>query len=370
MDHTAISIFMLNLPVWKVNGETFTNKLHAKLASKRLDKDIHFDLYDSKFLDFDWAYDDPESFESILARRCKQLRDTHRYIRLFYSGGHDSHTMLLSFLQSNTHVDEIVINIYSYWQTSKREHVDDYTRDHPLNREQFRAAIPFIKKISSTIPKTKITIETLTGDYLNSSEDFTSTIQQNSMDITVDKILHRKMLFGEDKTHGAVNLLGAEKPRLKRVDGRYYWYCLDNNITGTGTHDTQSEMFYITPGMPELHRKQCHMMLRWVKQNYPTADNIDFLNSIKDDNERQSLNESFRWPLWHNESNLGLGKKVLSEGELYATQAADEKTLQLLKIDNIKTIMDRALVNNSDFADQHSPYNYAPCFSYQYYIGR
>ena len=103
------------------------------------------------------------------------------------------------------------------------------------------------------------------------------------------------------------------------------------------------------------------MMLRWVKQNYPKADNIDFLNNIKDDNERQRLNESFRWPLWHNESNLGLGKKVLSEGELYATQADSEKTLQLLKIDKIKTIMEKARENNIDVADQHSPYYYAPC---------
>jgi len=370
MGHTAISIFMLNLPVWKVNGETFTNKLHAKLASKRLDKDIHFDLYDSKFLDFDWAYDDPESFESILARRCKQLRDTHKYIRLFYSGGHDSHTMLLSFLQSNTHVDEIVINIYSYWQTSKTEHVDDYTRNHPLNREQFRAAIPFIKKISSTIPKTKITIETLTGDYLNSNEGFGDTLQQNTMDITVDKMLHRKMLFGEDKIQGAINLLGAEKPRLKRVDGRYYWFCVDSNLVSINSHGTESEMFYITPDMPELHRKQCHMMLRWIKKHYPHEQDIDFLNQLNSDAERQSLNESFRWPLWHNESNLGLGKKVISRDDQYASFADSEKTLQLLKIDKIRTIMESAREQHTDIADSNSAYYYAPSFSYQYYIGR
>jgi len=367
--HEGSPVMIVNLPVWKVKGQTFTNKFSAVLAGKRQNEKIHFDLYDDTFLDFDWAYDDPETFESILARRCKQLRETHKYVRLFYSGGHDSHTMLLSFLKSNTHIDEIVINVYSYWQNKNNQHIDEYTRNHPLNREQFKAAIPFVKKIASSVPKTKITIETLTGDYIGSSEDFTGTIQQNTMDVTVDKMLHRKMLFGEDKIQGAVNLLGAEKPKLKRIDGRYYWYCLDSNITGVSTHGTQSEMFYITPDMPELHRKQCHMMLRWVKQNYPTAGDIDFLNGIKDDNERQSLNESFRWPLWHNESNLGLGKKVISGGELYATQAGDEKTLQLLKIDNIKTIMEKARENNSDVADQHSPFYYASCFSYQYYIG-
>lgn len=361
---------MTNLPTWRVGKKTFTNKLGAVLAGKRNKEKIHFDLYDNVFLDYDWAYNDPETFESILARRCKQLRQTYSYIRLFYSGGHDSHTMLLSFLQSNIHIDEIVINVYSYWQNKNNEHIDEYTREHPLNREQFKAAIPFVKKIASSIPKTKVTIETLTGDYLTSNENFSHTIQQNSMDVTVDKMLHRKMLFGEDKIQGAVNLLGAEKPRLKRIDSRYYWYYLDSHINGVSTYGTQSEMFYITPDMPELHRKQCHMMLRWVKQNHPTAADIDFLNNIKDDVERQSLNESYRCPLWHNESNLGLGKKVISNNDLYAIQADSEKTLQLLKVDNIKTIMEKARENNKDVADEHSPYHYAPCFSYQYYLGR
>jgi len=178
------------------------------------------------------------------------------------------------------------------------------------------------------------------------------------------------MLFGEEKIKGAINLLGAEKPRLKRMEGRYYWVCTDNNLVGTISYATESEMFYITPDMPELHRKQCHMMLRWIKKHYPDEQNIEFTHRLKDDSERQSFNESFRWPLWHNESNLGLGKKVISKNDQYASFADSEKTLQLLKIDKIKTIMESAREQRTDIADSGSAYHYSPSFSYQYYIGR
>lgn len=361
---------MLNLPVWKVNGETFTNKLGAKLASKRLNKHIHFDLYDSKFLDFDWAYDDPESFESILYRRCKQLREKHNYIRLFYSGGHDSHTMLLAFMQSNTHIDEIVINIYAYWQQKSRLQNDQYTKNHPLNREQFRAAIPFIKKIASTIPRTKITIEHITGDYLLSTEGFSSTIQQNSLDITDDKMLHRKALFGEEKQHGVVNLLGAEKPRLKREGGKFYWYALDSNFVGVSSHGTNTGMFYVTPEMPELHRKQCHLMMKWIKQHFADGKDIDMSpNNLLDDRLRLDLNNTIRWPIWHPESNLGMGKKILSKNENYTGYADNEKTLILLEVPLVKRLMDNSVIENKTLVNKDKPYQYQPCFSYRYYLG-
>lgn len=361
----------MTLPTWQVNEKTFTNKLGAIVESSNGKNPIHFDFYDRTFLDYDWAHDDLETFDSILTRRCKQLREKYNYIRLFYSGGHDSHTMLLSFLKSNTHIDEIVINIYSYWQKKQSDVTDEYTKNHPLNREQFRAAIPFVKKITGNIPRTKITIEQMSGHYLNSDDNFMSSIQQNCMDITVDKMLHRKMLFNHSNIPNSVNLLGAEKPHLKKIDGRYFWYMVDNDIVGQATHDTSTEMFYITPDMPELHRKQCHIMMHWIKSNYPKADNTDFLNGIQDDQIRQSLNDYIRWPLWHNESNIGLGKKVISKQDPLAGIAADEKTLQTLKITKIKNLMEDARNKIGHLStDPKSNYFFTPCFSYKYYIGR
>ena len=56
-----ISIPMLDLPVWSVGSKTFTNKFTAMVAGKNTKNSIHFDLYDSAFLDFDWEYVDPET---------------------------------------------------------------------------------------------------------------------------------------------------------------------------------------------------------------------------------------------------------------------------------------------------------------------
>jgi len=370
LSSTKISISMLDLPVWRIGSKTFTNKFTAMIAGKNTEANIHFDLYDSAFLNFEWEHDDPETLQSILYRRCKQLREKHNYIRLFYSGGHDSHTMLLAFMQSNTHVDEIVINIYAYWQQKSRLQNDQYTKDHPLNRELFRAAIPFIKKIASTIPRTKITIEHITGDYLLSTEGFSSTIQQNSLDITDDKMLHRKALFGEEKQHGVVNLLGAEKPRLKREGGKFYWYALDSNFVGVSSHGTNTGMFYVTPEMPELHRKQCHLMMKWIKQHFADGKDIDMSpNNLLDDRLRLDLNNTIRWPIWHPESNLGMGKKILSKNENYTGYADNEKTLILLEVPLVKRLMDNSVIENKTLVNKDKPYQYQPCFSYRYYLG-
>ena len=111
-------------------------------------------------------------------------------------------------------------------------------------------------------------------------------------------------------------------------------------------------------------------MMHWIKSNYPKADNIDFLNGIQDDQIRQSLNDYIRWPLWHNESNIGLGKKVISKQDPMADIADAEKTLQILKITKIKNLMDDARNKIGHLStDSKSNYFFTPCFSYKYYIG-
>ena len=113
------------------------------------------------------------------------------------------------------------------------------------------------------------------------------------------------------------------------------------------------------------------MMMHWIKSNYPNADNTDFLNGIQDDQIRQSLNDYIRWSLWHNESNLGLGKKVISKQDPMADIVNDEKTLQMLKITKIKNLMEDARDKVGHLAiDPKLNYYFAPCFSYKYYIGQ
>lgn len=359
---------MIKQPVWRSNGEVYYNKFQAMVKNKdKLDK-VHFDFYDDQFLDVDWSIKDHESLESIAYRRCSQLREKFSYIKLFYSGGHDSHTMLLSFIKSNTFIDEIVINIYTYWEKKNNSLNDEYTRNHPLNREQFRAAIPFVKKISNLLPKTKISIEYLSGKYLGSNDRFVNTIFQNSFDLTFDKMIHRNMLFGRT-TNNVVNLVGGEKPMLTRLDGNYYWYCPDNHVLGVTGHESQTEMFYITPDLPELHRKQCHLMLSWIKNKYPDKHDIDFVNNLKNDNERQSLNDYIRMPLWHNESNLGLGKKVISHDDPMAGIADSEKFLHTIKHNQLKVIMDTVSDQYYELLQPNS-YHFKPYNSYLHFIGK
>jgi hypothetical protein len=56
-----------------------------------------------------WAIPIATPFSTLLEQRARQLRDQYKYIRFFYSGGADSHTVLLTFLKLQLPIEEIVL---------------------------------------------------------------------------------------------------------------------------------------------------------------------------------------------------------------------------------------------------------------------
>jgi len=55
-------------------------------------------------------YNPKESFLELLKQRALQLRNSYKYLILYYSGGSDSATVLQTFINNNIPLDEIVIN--------------------------------------------------------------------------------------------------------------------------------------------------------------------------------------------------------------------------------------------------------------------
>ena len=62
------------------------------------------------------------------------------------------------------------------------------------------------------------------------------------------------------------NITGKEKPQLVYNKGRWYTYFLDINME---QQPTQVNFFVDNP---EIHAKQCHMLLKAIKKNIPFED--------------------------------------------------------------------------------------------------
>ena len=88
---------------WLVDGIAFDNKFQAIQAADGKMSKITFNAYLPEFFSkIYWKQEPTESLDQLIKLRCEQLRDTYSYIRVMYSGGADSTTMLNAFIKNNT----------------------------------------------------------------------------------------------------------------------------------------------------------------------------------------------------------------------------------------------------------------------------
>lgn len=202
----------------------------------------------------------------LLRMRCWQLRDKYEHIYLLYSGGWDSHTALMAFVDNNVPLDYIVV----YDRTS---HIIDH---------EFDDAIASAKQIIKDHNlKTELVVYDIPWDYHakiyeQAGEDFiylpgcqlcfnqtTRIVKHEALDSLLD--IKSKHAFGT-----AVYIEAIDKPRVNLWEGRWYQFFIDAAIypyIGKGG----IEMFYYTPDLPDLQLKQAYMSIRYFEYKINTT---------------------------------------------------------------------------------------------------
>ena len=94
---------------------------------------------------FDFTVEPKEDLSTLLANEAFKLREEHDHIRLFYSGGTDSHAVLNAFVKNKIHIDEIVCYKSGFQDA-------DYEID--------RFAIPYLNNLKQELSNTSIKIMT------------------------------------------------------------------------------------------------------------------------------------------------------------------------------------------------------------------
>jgi len=107
------------LGYYSIGLQNFASKIDACiLGTKVIDRlnlnvnpfnIVKWHFNDEVFDNYDWRVEPEESLDELYNKRARTLRDQYDYIIISYSGGADSHNMLMSFLRQGLFVDEIVI---------------------------------------------------------------------------------------------------------------------------------------------------------------------------------------------------------------------------------------------------------------------
>lgn len=311
-------------PHYLVAGKPYYSKLQAIFETKKLSQQLNtspwqilkFSCFDN-LANYDFSTEPTETYQELCIQRARQLRDKYSYIRLYYSGGVDSHTTLRSFYLAGSPIDEIVV--------IKNATVGD---DTPSNIETTRVVIPNISKIQAWFPAAKIKLLDYvfdvnvknTSDAAEWRSRMTRLVpgwhltRNPSTAFDIDNTL----LDAFDKSSHC-ELVGEPKPNIVRKNGEWYTYLVDNQIEGV-LPLPGLEMFHFSADFPQLYVKQCHMLKGHYEKQMVGHPDSHSLELTKDFNQKNVFTERYNeWDLeQHSRLHNDFAKKTSADGEQYA----------------------------------------------------
>lgn len=314
---------------WEVDGERYYRKTEALVASAQNNNShVTFNYYNDAFSKYNWLIEPTETFEELAAMRAHQLRDSNRYIRLWYSGGADSHTMLRTFIDNNIHIDEIV--------AVRSSPINDF--NGRANREANLRSIPYLKSIQCMIPKTKISMVDISAEqylrYYKTENWHHDAIAFSFSDDPGTLLGSREAIeqFSQLKIHpGGVEVAGGDKPKIIRRDGIYYTTIVDSAFHYL--YWANAKEFYTTAEFPMLHSKQCHEMKHILERWYPKDQDItsDIYNPLTIDPEFKKEWYHCCRQIINYKVDLGKGWRLLSPKTQLRWNDAVDKHPELIK---------------------------------------
>jgi hypothetical protein len=269
------------LPHWIVNGEAYYNQLSAWQAIKSSGEDGRFYFNEYAYDQYDWSQDPKESWDSLVHARCLQLRQRYTKLKLLYSAGRDSYHVLTSFARYNIPVDELIL-VY-------------YVLNPVRNKEYHEWILPMAHEYKKINPSVKITTVEINDVAYNSyySEDWAERGSDAHAVIGLFQPTDHGWIINKynlNTESGSGVMVGVDKPKIYLKDGKIYSTVYDNVFIFHYSHFQELEYFYFTADMPELHIKQCHMLVSYLKLHYPNADQ-EFINEFVNRSSSQYYDE-------------------------------------------------------------------------------
>jgi hypothetical protein len=272
------------LGFYTVDNKIFYSKPQALMESTRTGHFPHWNFNREIFSKIDTTVEPALSLRELYKIRAQQLRNNYDYIRLEFSGGSDSTTVLYSFINNGIPLDEVVFRYPAQGSKGLEADSSNMKAENTLS-EYYFAAKPVLEYLAVYHPKIKITMHDFSENILKYQGDESWTDHAKDY-------LHPEHTFKHDPL-GMVEhqrladsgkkicvLYGIDKPRICIKDGRWWLYFLDilanHSQNQTGPYNNiSSEYFFWQADVPELIIKQAHVIRNWFMQ--PHSQHLQFL---------------------------------------------------------------------------------------------
>jgi hypothetical protein len=268
------------LGYYTVNGIEFDSKIKALTYATQNNSTPEWHFNDNEYQSYDWTIEPALTLDQLYDQRTRQLREKYDYLILSYSGGADSHNILMSFIRQGLHLDEIVVNTMEKGNKKSTTLSANNVQATNAAAEHDLQTVPRLKEAAKLMPNTKISICDLTDylfDYLEGVGDeswvFDKREGLNPAGMTRFNYLHFldiRRQFDKDKTFGII--MGIEKPRCFIHKNRFVLSYSDRatNITTVAEHfkeypNSTIEFYYWSPDALDIQCKQAHTIKKWLE---------------------------------------------------------------------------------------------------------
>jgi hypothetical protein len=281
------------------------SKLEAIELSGKIKQPLQWRFNQPKFEQFDWTHEPPGSLEFWYKQRAQQLREQYDYIVIWYSGGADSHNVLMSFVRNNIFVDEIA----QYHNLNG----DKGNKNTYLNEEVFATSAPITQDLIANNPlyrHTKHRLVDLSDIQMkilkedSNKWDYVYKVGTHPSPNALARSYLREVIPDYvsliEQGKRVCFLFGAEKPLVQYHNADWYVAfqdMLDNAVSPrtqmlnrAWEHD---ELFYWSDTMPQLAAKQAHVVKRFLSGLSPElVDNVHVssYNKLYDEYGRKKVN--------------------------------------------------------------------------------
>lgn len=283
-----------NLGYYIVDGKHFYSKSHAIYESSITGKKIEWYFNNEVWEHFsknNLHTLGKTSLDNIYKLRAQQLRDKYDYLILHYSGGPDSHNVLMSFINNNIHLDEVYVK-YSHSVDAKLYTPNtSVTGAENIYSEWDYCIKPTLEWLAVHHPNIKITVDdifkTSTMSALNDDTFINTGHFLGAFEILRQRVCSSSLYQQLDRSSKVCEIYGIDKPVVFSDNGSFFMFFVDQAVNVVARHnetrlklDNVTELFYWTPDMPEIVFEQSYRLLEYFRM-HPELRHLHDINIFK-----------------------------------------------------------------------------------------
>jgi len=370
------------LGYYTAGGITFTTKSQAIVYASKTKQPVRWlffnDLW-SNFTELNRNKLGNKNLDKLYAARAQQLRDKYDYLILHYSGGSDSHNILMTFLNNGIKLDEVC--------TFRSEEIESkiYTPNlyiksaENIFSEWDYVTKPALQWLATNHPEIKITVSDMfktpieevvnddtfinAGQYVSLFELFRRKAYSNN----------QKELLHEGKS--VANIFGIDKPSILKIGNTCSMVFTDGSSTLLDKLegiDVNNELFYWAIDMPEIPFEQAYRLFEYFQKHKDQrylieAENQKKVNSYRTQ-EMITIQKQMIYSTWdHTKFQAGRANEFNS--------LARDRDKYYLKVKEIQPWIDRWQYYFNEWSKDVHPNAWSGllkqrlCISPLYYIG-